>query len=117
MFDGYNFIGAKAYKDSKLCLSTLSAMLHDRYNKQTAIAFSTVCPGHIASSEVFEGASPQEASSVPTTEAARRLFQVAHDGRCSKSGVYWSWLEGQAYARVGDRPSQPAPLLTLVGAR
>ena len=24
-------------------------------------------------------------------EAGMRLFQVAHDPRCSKSGVYWSW--------------------------
>eukprot|EP00966_Prymnesium_polylepis_P294842 6808866-Prymnesium_polylepis.1 len=30
MFDGYNFDGAKAYKDSKLCLMMTSNMLHDR---------------------------------------------------------------------------------------
>ena len=30
MFDGYNFIGAKAYKDSKLCLMMLSNLLHDK---------------------------------------------------------------------------------------
>ena len=27
-------------------------------------------------------------------EAGQRLFQVAHDPRCSKSGVYWSWNGG-----------------------
>ena len=30
MFDGYNFIGAKAYKDSKLCLMMTSNLLHDK---------------------------------------------------------------------------------------
>jgi NAD(P)-dependent dehydrogenase (short-subunit alcohol dehydrogenase family) len=30
MLDGYNYNGAKAYKDSKLCMSMLSNMLHDR---------------------------------------------------------------------------------------
>jgi hypothetical protein len=27
-------------------------------------------------------------------EAGQRLFQVVHDPRCSKSGVYWSWNGG-----------------------
>ena len=30
MFDGYNFDGAKAYKDSKLCLMMTSNILHDK---------------------------------------------------------------------------------------
>jgi len=30
MFDGYSFIGAKAYKDSKLCLMMTSNILHDK---------------------------------------------------------------------------------------
>ena len=46
MFDGYNFIGAKAYKDSKLCLMMLSNMLHDKYHKQTGIAFSSRSEEH-----------------------------------------------------------------------
>ena len=44
MPDGFNYQGAKAYKDSKLCLSMLSTMLHDRYYKQMGVAFSTVYP-------------------------------------------------------------------------
>ena len=40
MFDGYNFDGAKAYKDSKLCLMMTSNLLHDKYHKQTGISFS-----------------------------------------------------------------------------
>lgn len=31
---------------------------------------------------------------VSEQEAGQRLFQVAHDPRCSKSGVYWSWNGG-----------------------
>jgi NAD(P)-dependent dehydrogenase (short-subunit alcohol dehydrogenase family) len=42
---GYNFDGAKAYKDSKLCLMMTSNLLHDKYNKQTGIAFSSIYPG------------------------------------------------------------------------
>ena len=32
-------------------------------------------------------------------EAGQRLFQVAHDPRCSKSGVYWSWNGGPREGR------------------
>jgi len=31
---------------------------------------------------------------VSEQEAGQRLFQVAHDPRCTKSGVYWSWNGG-----------------------
>ena len=39
MMDGYAFNGAKGYKDSKLALMMLSNMLHDKYHRQTGIAF------------------------------------------------------------------------------
>ena len=32
-------------------------------------------------------------------ELLRRLFQVAHDPRCAKSGVYWSWNGGPREGR------------------
>jgi hypothetical protein len=32
-------------------------------------------------------------------EAGQRLFQVAHDPRCKKSGVYWSWNGGPREGR------------------
>jgi hypothetical protein len=35
-------------------------------------------------------------------EAGQRLFQVAHDPRCSKSGVYWSWNGGPREGRGAD---------------
>jgi len=36
---------------------------------------------------------------VGVDEAGQRLFQVAHDPRCSKSGVYWSWNGGPREGR------------------
>jgi protochlorophyllide reductase len=53
MADGYGFIGAKAYKDSKLCLMMMANYLHARYNKLTGITFSSMYPGCIAESPLF----------------------------------------------------------------
>uniref|UniRef100_A0A7S0HVC1 protochlorophyllide reductase n=2 Tax=Phaeocystis antarctica TaxID=33657 RepID=A0A7S0HVC1_9EUKA len=111
MFDGYNFDGAKAYKDSKLCLMMTSNLLHDKYNKQTGIAFSSIYPGCIAESPLFREKRPWFRKYFPIfmkyitggfvgeEEAGMRLFQVAHDPRCSKSGVYWSWNGGPREGR------------------
>ncbi|KAL1508647.1 hypothetical protein AB1Y20_004743 [Prymnesium parvum] len=111
MFDGYNFDGAKAYKDSKLCLMMTSNMLHERYHKQTGIAFSSIYPGCIAESPLFREKRPWFRKYFPIfmkyitggfvseEEAGMRLFQVAHDPRCSKSGVYWSWNGGPREGR------------------
>ena len=41
MMDGYNFNGAKGYKDSKLALMMLSNMLHDKYNRQVTFPWFT----------------------------------------------------------------------------
>ena len=30
-----------------------------------------------------------------------RLFQVAHDSWCNKSGVYWSWNDGPCEGQGG----------------
>jgi protochlorophyllide reductase len=106
MADGYGFIGAKAYKDSKLCLMMLSNMLHARYHKRTGIAFSSIYPGCLAESPLFREKRAWFRRYFPVfmkyitggfvseEEAGQRLFQVAHDPRCSKSGVYWSWNGG-----------------------
>ena len=111
MFDGYNFDGAKAYKDSKLCLMMLSNILHDKYHKQTGIAFSSIYPGCIAESPLFREKRPWFRKYFPIfmkfitggfvgeEEAGMRLMQVAHDPRCSKSGVYWSWNGGPREGR------------------
>lgn len=108
MIDGFNFMGAKAYKDSKLCVEMFSHMLHERYHRQTGIAFSTAYVGEIMDSELLKDKAPLDtirlvpaflkgitttASSVTTDEAAQRIFQVSHDPRCSKSGIFWSWKD------------------------
>ena len=106
MADGYGFIGAKAYKDSKLCLMMLSNMLHAKYHKRTGITFSSIYPGCIAESPLFREKRAWFRKYFPVfmkyitggfvgeEEAGQRLFQVAHDPRCAKSGVYWSWNGG-----------------------
>jgi hypothetical protein len=39
---------------------------------------------------------------VGEAEAGQRLFQVAHDPRCTKSGVYWSWNGGPREGRGAE---------------
>lgn len=143
MADGYGFIGAKAYKDSKLCLMMMSNFLHTKYNKLTGISFSSMYPGCIAESPLFREKrawfrkyfpifmkfitgkfislliSVFEAGFffsgfltysfyilaggfVGEHEAGQRLFQVVHDPRCSKSGVYWSWNGGPREGRGAE---------------
>eukprot|EP00588_Corethron_pennatum_P023866 CAMPEP_0194322698 /NCGR_PEP_ID=MMETSP0171-20130528/22218_1 /TAXON_ID=218684 /ORGANISM="Corethron pennatum, Strain L29A3" /LENGTH=580 /DNA_ID=CAMNT_0039081053 /DNA_START=14 /DNA_END=1759 /DNA_ORIENTATION=- len=106
MADGYGFIGAKAYKDSKLCLMMVSLVMHLKFHKQTGISFSSIYPGCIAESPLFREKRPWFRKFFPVfmkfitggfvgeEEAGQRLFQVAHDPRCAKSGVYWSWNGG-----------------------
>ncbi|KAL7498751.1 hypothetical protein ACHAWT_006783 [Skeletonema menzelii] len=111
MADGYGFIGAKAYKDSKLCLMMMSNFLHAKYNRNTGIAFSSIYPGCIAETPLFREKRAWFRKYFPifmkyitggyvgVEEAGQRLFQVAHDPRCSKSGVYWSWNGGPREGR------------------
>jgi NAD(P)-dependent dehydrogenase (short-subunit alcohol dehydrogenase family) len=84
----YNFDGAKAYKDSKLCLMMMANILHDKYHKQTGIAFSSIYPGCIAESPLFREKRPWFRKNFPIfmkyitggfvgeEEAGMRLFQV-----------------------------------------
>lgn len=114
MIDGYNFNGAKGYKDSKLCLMMLANILHDKYHRQTNIAFSSIYPGCIAESPLFREKRPWFRKYFPVfmkfitggfvgeEEAGQRLFQVCHDPRCVKSGVYWSWNGGPREGRGAE---------------
>jgi light-dependent protochlorophyllide reductase len=114
MSDGYSFDGAKAYKDSKLCLMMLSNTLHAKYNKLTGISFSSIYPGCIAESPLFREKRGWFREYFPVfmkfitggfvgeEEAGQRLFQVAHDPRCKKSGVYWSWNGGPREGRGAE---------------
>ncbi|GAB5369041.1 hypothetical protein AAMO2058_001371200 [Amorphochlora amoebiformis] len=116
MIDGYNFNGAKAYKDTKLCLMMTANMLHDRFHRSTGIAFSSIYPGCIAESPLFREKRAWFRKYFPVfmkyvtggyvgeEEAGQRLFQTIHDPRCKKSGVYWSWnggpREGRGYEAI-----------------
>jgi protochlorophyllide reductase len=53
MADGYGFIGAKAYKDSKLSLMMMANFLHTKYHKLTGVSFASMYPGCIAESPLF----------------------------------------------------------------
>ena len=128
MIDGYNFDGAKGYKDSKLALMMTSNTLHDKYHKQTGIAFSSIYPGCIAESPLFREKRPWFRKYFPIfmkyitggfvgeEEAGMRLFQVAHDPRCSKSGVYWSWNGGPREGRGAEALEKDGQILGGGGA-
>lgn len=114
MADGYGFIGAKAYKDSKLCLMMMANFLHFKYHKLTGVTFCSMYPGCIAESPLFREKREWFRTYFPIFmkfitggfvgehEAGQRLFQVAHDPRCSKSGVYWSWNGGPREGRGAE---------------
>jgi protochlorophyllide reductase len=107
MMDGYNFNGAKAYKDTKLALMMTAVILHERFHHSTGIAFSSIYPGCIAESPLFREKRPWFRKFFPIfmkyitggfvgeEEAGQRLYQVLHDPRCAKqSGVDWGWNGG-----------------------
>lgn len=114
MADGYGFIGAKAYKDSKLALMMTANYLHTKYHKLTGVSFSSLYPGCIAESPLFREKRAWFRKYFPIFmkfitggfvgehEAGQRLFQVVHDPRCSKSGVYWSWNGGPREGRGAE---------------
>jgi len=143
MLDGFQYHGGKAYKDSKLCLTMLAHMLHERYYKQTGVSFACMYPGQVTDSALFRGRPPldsssplpafvhslaslelatlrtlgrgtnlhadgltRETSTVATAAAGARLFQAVYDGRCAKSGVSWSWREGQAARDASEAAAQ-----------
>jgi len=111
MMDGYNFNGAKAYKDTKLACMMTCNMLHERFHRSTGIAFSSVYPGCIAETPLFREKRSWFRQLFPIfmkyvtggyvgeEEAGQRLFQVLHDPRCRKSGVYWGWNGGPREGR------------------
>ncbi|GKY97355.1 hypothetical protein MPSEU_000693900 [Mayamaea pseudoterrestris] len=111
MADGYGFIGAKAYKDSKLSLMMMANFLHTKYYKLTGVSFASMYPGCIAESPLFREKRAWFRKYFPLFmktitggfvgehEAGQRLFQLAHDPRCAKSGVYWSWNGGPREGR------------------
>lgn len=128
MIDGYKFNGAKAYKDTKLCLMMIANELHRRYNRQTGVAFSAIYPGCIASSPLFREKRPWFRKYFPVfmkyitggyvgeEEAGKRLFQVIVDPRCTRSGVYWSWNGGPRQGRGADAIKNDGQIVGAGGA-
>ena len=126
--DGYTFNGAKGYKDSKLALMMLSNMLHDKYHKQTGVAFSSIYPGCIAESPLFREKRPWFRKYFPVfmkyvtggfvgeEEAGTRLSQVVMDPRCAKSGVYWSWNGGPREGRGAEALEKGGQIMGAGGA-
>ena len=111
MADGGSFFGAKAYKDSKVCNMMTVQELDKRLHGETGITFASLYPGCIAESPLFREKRPWFRKYFPVfmkyitggyvgeQEAGQRLFQVMHDPRCTKSGVYWSWNGGPREGR------------------
>jgi len=128
MVDGYEFNGAKAYKDSKMCIMMTANELHDRYHKATGIAFSSIYPGCIAESPLFREKRPWFRKYFPLfmkyvtggfvgeEEAGTRLFQVITDPRCTRSGVYWSWNGGPREGRGVDALKNGGKIVGAGGA-
>mmetsp|Transcript_12264 Transcript_12264/g.19831 ORF Transcript_12264/g.19831 Transcript_12264/m.19831 type:complete len:325 (+) Transcript_12264:1-975(+) len=89
----------------------MSNFLHSKFNKSHGITFSSIYPGCIAETPLFREKRAWFRKYFPifmkyitggyvgVDEAGQRLFQVAHDPRCSKSGVYWSWNGGPREGR------------------
>jgi len=84
MMDGFNFNGAKAYKDSKLAIMMTSNELHARYHKSTGISFSSIYPG----SRFFCPSSPppHPPSSCSFSFAVHILFCFS-----DSCGYYYRW--------------------------
>ena len=106
MIDGKEFIGAKAYKDSKVCNMLTMRQLHQRYHESTGVTFSSLYPGCIAETPLFRNHNflfrivfpfmmkNVTKAFVTAEEAGWRLAQICTNPVYSKSGVYWGWKQG-----------------------
>ena len=104
--DGKEFIGAKAYKDSKVCNMLTMREMHRRFHDQTGVTFASMYPGCIAETGLFRNHTSVFKTLFPPfqkyitkgyiseEDAGRRLAAVVADPKLSKSGVYWSFNEG-----------------------
>ena len=106
LIDGSRFIGAKAYKDSKLCNMLDVKVFAERYGESTGIKFSTMYPGCIAESNLFRNHTPffrwlfpiiqknVTKGYVSEEEAGQRLASIVYDPRYTEQGAYWAWKGG-----------------------
>jgi len=119
MADGKDFLGAKAYKDSKVANMMTVSELHKRYHETTGVVMSSMYPGCIAETNLFREKRKWFRKVFPwfmkyvtggyvgEIEAGERLAQVIDDPVCTKSGVYWSWNGGAQ--QVGRYSSDGKP--------
>lgn len=103
MVNGGPFIGAKAYKDSKVCDVMLMKELHKRYHQSTGIVFTSMYPGCIAETGLFREHYPVFRTLFPVLqkgitkayvseeEAGQRLAKCVADPAYTTSGAYYSW--------------------------
>ena len=106
LIDGTRFIGAKAYKDSKLCNMLDIKAFAERFGESTGIKFSTMYPGCIADSNLFRNHTAffrwffpilqknVTKGYVSEEEAGERLASIVYDPRYSEQGAYWAWKGG-----------------------
>ena len=106
LIDGTRFIGAKAYKDSKLCNMLDIKAFAERFGESTGIKFSTMYPGCIADSNLFRNHTAffrwffpilqknVTKGYVSEEEAGERLAAIVYDPRYSEQGAYWAWKGG-----------------------
>ena len=106
LIDGTRFIGAKAYKDSKLCNMLDIKAFAERFGESTGIKFSTMYPGCIADSHLFRNRTAffrwffpilqknVTKGYVSEEEAGERLASIVYDPRYSEQGAYWAWKGG-----------------------
>lgn len=106
MIDGKEYIGAKAYKDSKVCNMLTMRQLHQRYHESTGVTFSSLYPGCIAETPLFRNHNflfrivfpfmmkNVTKAFVTAEEAGWRLAQICTNPVYGKSGVYWGWKQG-----------------------
>jgi len=103
MVDGGKFIGAKAYKDSKVCCVMLCRELHRRFHESTGVVFTSLYPGCITDTGLFREHYPAfrlfwpllmkkvVRSYVSNEEAGLRLAKCVADPLYNTSGSYYSW--------------------------
>jgi len=107
MINSGEFIGAKAYKDSKLCCVMLMREMHKRFHASTGVAFTSLYPGCITDTGLFREHYPAFRllwpllmknvvnSYVSNEEAGERLASCVANPAYNISGSYYSW-EGEA---------------------
>eukprot|EP00930_Biecheleria_cincta_P071190 TRINITY_DN58710_c0_g1_i1.p1 TRINITY_DN58710_c0_g1~~TRINITY_DN58710_c0_g1_i1.p1 ORF type:complete len:459 (-),score=75.07 TRINITY_DN58710_c0_g1_i1:104-1480(-) len=103
MIDNGAFIGAKAYKDSKLCCVMLMRELHKRFHSSTGVSFTSLYPGCITDTGLFREHYPAfrlfwpllmknvVKSYVSNAEAGARLASCVANPAYNVSGSYYSW--------------------------